>query len=112
MSMCDVICTTAEWNDFTEILFCLKNYFQFNSNFKIDVLLFESFYAPPKLNNKRINKNTTYYQIHTEYVIVKKTQKPDNRIKATFSHLYLLKWYECRTWYNCMKKYCFKYKNL
>lgn len=71
MSMCDVICTTTEWNDSTEILFCLKNNFQFNSNFKIDVLLFESFLLLQNSTTKELTK-TTYYQIHTEYVIVKK----------------------------------------
>lgn len=70
--------------------YCLKNNFQFNSNFKIDVLLFESFLLLQNSTTKELTK-TTYYQIHTEYVIVKKKKIPDNRIKATFSHLYLLK---------------------
>lgn len=54
--MCDVICTTTEWNDSTEILFCLKNNFQFNSNFKIDVLLFESFLLLQNSTTKELTK--------------------------------------------------------
>lgn len=54
--MCDVICTTTEWNDSTEILFCLKKNFQFNSNFKIDVLLFESFLLLQNSTTKELTK--------------------------------------------------------